>query len=50
MKTRQFKKCVHGGHTFNAAKKFSSGKLPTYKEVFEHVLYENNITKNKHQL
>ena len=34
MKTRQIQqKFLHGGHTFNAAKKFSSDNLPTYKEV-----------------
>ena len=43
METRQFKqKFLHGDHTFNAAKKFSSGKLLTYKEVIERVLYKNN--------
>ena len=28
-------------------KKFSSGKLPTYKEVIECVLYKNNWTKQQ---
>ena len=48
METRQFKqKFLHGDHTFNAAKKFSSGKLPTYKEVIERVLCKNNWTKKQ---
>ena len=48
MKTRQFKqKFLHGDHTFNAAIMFSSGKLPTYKELIERVLYKNNWTKQQ---
>ena len=34
----------------HAAKKFSSGKLPTYKEVIERVLYKNKATKNSFKL
>ena len=48
METRQFKqKFLHGGYTFNTAKKFSSGKLPTYKEVIERVLCKNNWIKQQ---
>ena len=48
METREFKqKFLHGDHTFNATKKFSNGKLPTYKEVMERVLYKNNWTRKQ---
>ena len=48
METRQFEqKFLHGDHTFNAAKKFASGKLPTYEEVIERVLYKSNWTKKQ---
>ena len=48
METRQFKqKFLHGTHTFNAAEKFSSGELPTYKELIERVFYKDNWTKQQ---
>ena len=48
IETRQLKqKCLHGDHTFNAAKTFSSGKLPTRKELVERVLYKDNWAKQQ---